>query len=721
MATRAVIQRLGSQATYRYGVDSYDSTKLGLGPLMTQFAGSGENAYAGPLPLAVARPMEQSTAIASVFPWAMRWQNDATAEIDWIFLADNATAAATRRINMYLFNRRTAVWTWKGFVTVTLPTATAYTIRALRMTYDLYTTGTVAVSGTAVTGTGTAWQTNKVCVGNRIGFGSTDPSAITTWYNISAIGSNTSITLSSTAGTIAGGTAFVIEDLRAVMATTNATTTNGGLIVVKGLSADLFSNVGGTVPAATTADNIRASYWLADATTVTNTVSFGMGIEPKTSATSQNVYVLDTLANPIVFKYNIRAALVPTAGKDFSASVFLLKTGAGGALTGTPTQQNNGRLATVSHGPHSGVSTLYFTTSTRVYAAPVSGITSNSTTWLSGGSVATEVPPGGINTSAASGALASIELASSLDKFIITTNATTSPFRSYVTQYRSDAGQWDRVWGVDTRQVDQTTADSTITPLPSLVGGPMTVWAEAGMAYVATFGTTAITNRLYAIPLGADWEYTSTTEAYLVLPEMTTAEANKYTNIFFEQKQVLGGATGYNLGLPTEPARLSYRTSGISDDSGSWTAVDSTGYISQAGSSSIQIRAEFRTIGLTCIPARIHAVGVIYEDLGTDSHYQPSVAQSSVATKDFTWRFSTAFGSTVPTLRIRLYNAVTNGLLLDDTTTASASGTWTKSTNDGSSYGAYDTTDKGNDTTYIRYTPTTLADNIKVRALLTQN
>jgi len=713
---------MGSQQTYRYGVDSYDPAKLGLGPMMTQYAGSGEAAYAGPIPLAVARPMEQSTAIPSVFPWAMQWQNNTTAEIDWVFFADLAAAAVTRRINMYLFNRRTSVWTWQGFVTVTLPTATVYTIRAFRMTYDLISSpGTVSVSGTAVTGSSTTWQTNKACVGNRIGFGSTDPTQISTWYIISAIGSDTTITLAASAGTIAGGTAYVIEDLRAVIATTNATAANGGLIVVKGLAKDLFSNVGGTVPAATTVDSIRASYWLADATVVTNTVSFGMGVEATTSSTSQMVYVLDTIANPIVFKFNIKAALVPTAGKDFAATVIILKTGSGGAVTGTVGQNNNGRLATVNHGPHSTVSTLYFTSSSRVYAAPVAGITPNSTTWLSNGSVATEVPPGGINTSAASASLASLEYASAIDKFIITVNATTSPFRSYVTQYRSDAGQWDRVWGVDSRQVDQTTADNSTTPFPSLVGGPMSVWSEGGLCYVATIGTTSITNRVYAVPLGADWEYTASTSSYLVLPEMTTAEANKYTNIFFQKDQVLGGDTGYNLGLGTEPMRMSYRTSGISDDSGSWTAIDSTGYISQAGTSSIQLRAEFRTIGLTCIPARLLAAGVIYEDLGTDSHYQPSVAQSSITSKYFAWRFSTAFGGTVPALRIRLYNAVTGGLLLDDTTTASASGTFEKSTNDGGAWGAYNTTDKGNDTTYIRYTPTSLADNIKVRALLTQN
>lgn len=717
MATRAQITRLGSQTSYRYTIDSYDSTKLGLGPMMTQFAGTGESGYAGPIPTTVARPAEQSTAVPSMFPWALRWQNNTAGEIDWVFFADGAAAAATRRINAYTFNRRTAVWTWQGFVTVTFPTATNYTIRGFRMTYDLEATGTVAVSGTGVTGTGTQFSANKVCVGNRIGFGSTDPTQITTWYEIGAIGSDTSITLTQSAGTISSGTAYVIEDLRCVMATTNATVANGGLYVMKGLSWSAFSNVGGTVPAAVATDNIRACYWLADAGTVTNTVSFGMGIAARTSVSSQMVYVLDTLANPIVFKYNIRAALTLSSGKDTTA--FQFKTGSGGAVTGTTGQNNNGRLATLSHGPHSGVETLYFTTTTRVYAAPTAGITTGATTWLSSGTNATEVPPGGVNTFAAGANLSSLEQMSLIDKFVITSNATTSPFRSYITQYRTDAGQWDRVFGNDTRQIDQGTADSSITPVPSMTGAAYSVWAEGGLLYIATIGTTSVLNRIYALPVAADWEYTATTGCVIILPAISTPNIAKITNVFASAVPVVGGATGKNLGLNTEPFRISYRTTGISDDSGSWTAVDGSSVLSVDGATQIQLRLEFRTIGTLMIPARVCAAGVVYEDLTTDSHYQPSVANSSIASSRFAWRFSTAFGGTVPRLRVRLYDAVTGGLLVDDDSTAQ-SGTWERSTNDGGTWGAYATTDKGNETTYIRYTPASLGSGIKVRALLTQ-
>ena len=89
------------------------------------------------------------------------------------------------------------------------------------------------------------------------------------------------------------------------------------------------------------------------------------------------------------------------------------------------------------------------------------------------------------------------------------------------------------------------------------------------------------------------------------------------------------------------------------------------------------------------------------------------------ASKYKAWRFSTAFGGTVPKLRIELFDAVTGGSLGSDDSTTRA-GTWEKSTDGGSTWGSYDTSDKTNETTYIRFTPASLADNIKVRALLSQ-
>jgi hypothetical protein len=171
--------------------------------------------------------------------------------------------------------------------------------------------------------------------------------------------------------------------------------------------------------------------------------------------------------------------------------------------------------------------------------------------------------------------------------------------------------------------------------------------------------------------------------------------------------------------IPTASIFTYYRTNGITDNTGGWTQLAEDGDLSGLSpATNIQFMFEFTTISLLCIPGRIMSLAVLYDDYSTDPHYQPSAGKTVVASKQFAWRFSTAFATTVPTLRVRLYDAVTGGLVLDDKTISPA-GTWEKSTNGGSSWGAYDTTDKGNETTYIRYTPATLPDNTKVRALLT--
>ncbi len=90
-----------------------------------------------------------------------------------------------------------------------------------------------------------------------------------------------------------------------------------------------------------------------------------------------------------------------------------------------------------------------------------------------------------------------------------------------------------------------------------------------------------------------------------------------------------------------------------------------------------------------------------------------------MSSKIFAWWFDTAFGSTVPTLTVRLYDADTGGLLLTDDTATPSLGTFEKTT-DGTNWVAYNDTDRVNSTTWIRYTPSSLADNIKVEAYLTQ-
>lgn len=797
--------------------------------------------------------------------------------VDWVFMIENlATAVAPREISMYEFNKTTSTYTWKGFIIATLTSATAHTLRGFRALRYLHTMGTVEVSATAVTGTDTAWLTEGLAVGARIGFGSTDPTAISSWYVISAIGSETGITLSSSAGTIAAGSPYVIEELRFAITATNATALNGGLHLVKGVNySDFTTNGATTIPAATTTDNIKAVYWLSDAGTtanlVTNITPCGLTIEPEVNKGLHYAYVLDGFGATFlrVYRYNLRATGTLTSGKmlmsvayyttgtvavsgtavtgsgtTFTVAMVGMKIGfnttspanvitwyvisaftsttsitlsssagtiGAGAdfiidsadvvstgpqlVTGTVSGVNNGRIGTLNHGPGAGELSLYFVTTTRIYRAAISKIFAGNLGWISDNRP--EIPTGGVSSTPATGALSSVEIADACDRLIVLSTGATA-FRHYVTQYSELSGAaFDHIWGVDDKQQDQilalgsayitsgTVAVSgtavtgtntfftaamvgfrigfgstdptaistwyTITVFTSItsitldssagtIGGGSayvidwnsgtaphfntcsqltSIWSQSGIVHIVKHGTTAALSQMYALPFSAHATYAATTNQRIITPALYTADCVRFNSVEVSHLDRLGSG---ETSISTEPYQIYFRTKGILTNTGEWALVPRDGDLSSlAGAPRIQFMFEFNTIGRTCVPARIMGLTVLYDDTATvtDSHYQPSAAKSNAVSKQFAWRFSVAFGGTVPTLRVRLYDALRGDLLIDDYTTSTNSGTWEKST-DGTSWGAYNTTDKSNETTYIRYTPASLGDSIKVRAVLTQ-
>lgn len=713
MARLSIEQLVTTPSTLNYLNESaYDYTKWNLGKGLIYNAGATAiDKYIAP-DFQTIRPMEASTA----FPTTQIYSHAHSSTVGYVFGVENiTTAVATRRVHLWEINRQTGTHSWKGFITMTLLTATAHTVRNFTMDVKEESTGTVAVSGTAVTGTSTQFATNKVAVGARIGFGSTDPSAITTWYRISARGSDTGLTLSTTAGTIAAGTAYVIQEFRPVYTATNATTTNGGTHYGKGISIEDFTGAGTTIPVAVSTDDQKAMYWLKDAATQTNLVSAGATLDRLAATpTSMDMYVLNltSAGNYKVYKYNIRAALTVASGASVSAWVL---TTADQAVTGTGSQNSNLIIATTAHGLGSGIKSLYFVTTTRWYRAAVANITSGNVSWQS--DVIAEIPTGGTSTFAATSGLSTIEYLTAIDAFAIGTTSATGNF-SYITQYVASGQQFQRQFGRDYKYQDQSLKDSGHPSIFSNQILPLSFTdAGANRLFVVKQGTTALNNHIYIITVGADWDYALASSGRLISPEITTPNALKYYRIFANEARFVGSSA---LGKPTEPYRIYARTANITTDATTgWTLIDNTNDISGlAGASSIQFAIEFRTIGESCLPARILGLNLSYEDNTSDSHFALSVAESSLASKQFSFWFATAFGGTVPKLYIRLYNAVTGGLLDTDDSVAQA-GTWEKST-DGVTYGAYNSTDRSNDTTYIRFTPASLADGIQVRAEITQ-
>lgn len=686
-------------------ISSYDQDLVNLGTLIKQYSGGANtDNFVGPSKIGLARPMEQSTAIPGIYPSVYRYDS-----IDMVYLADNAAAAKTRRIILYEYDRELSNFNWKGFITLTFPTATNHTVRGFKIVKENYTTGTVSVTGTAVTGVGSQWLTDRMCVGCRIGFGSTDPNAISTWHEISAITNDLSITLTSSAGTVAAGTSYVIEDLRALVTTTNATATNGGLYVVKGLRPEIFITTGTTVPAATTVDNIRAVYWLADAAVVTNTAACGAALEDMTSWTDQRTYVLDT-AGPKVFVYNFRAVLTLAAGKDVTTNI--IKTG-NQAVTGTVSQTNNGTVATLSHGPGSGVASLYFATTTRVYRSAITSIVSSSTTWQSDNMV--EVPPGGTVSYAATGVMSFCEYSSDIDRLVVMSTGAAG-VRSYVTSYNTISSQFDHMFLNDDKHLDQASSDSGLVVHPTIGASTFSVCAVDGILYMARIAATAAANQVYTLPIGAHHTYAFTNDQLLITNRFDISDSNKLYYVVVGDIQKLGTDA---FSISPEPYKLYYRTSGISTNTGAWTLVDDTGDLSGISGTEIQFAIAFKTIGLTCVPSRISSISLVYEDDTTDSHYEPSVANSSLTSNIFAYRQKTSWGSNIPNMRIRLYNAANGLLVLDDDVLSSAFGAFEYSSNGGTSWNPWlNTADAvGN---YIRYTATTLPAGTRIRALLTQ-
>jgi hypothetical protein len=330
-----------------------------------------------------------------------------------------------------------------------------------------------------------------------------------------------------------------------------------------------------------------------------------------------------------------------------------------------------------------------------------------------------EIPPGSANAFPLTSALNSVEIVDACDRLVVMSSGITS-FRNYITRYPNAAGDvFDTIWGIDDKQQDLPTASADLVPHFNTGSQTCSIWSENGIAHIIQHGNTANLCQMYALPLSAHWSYAASTNQRVITPAIYTPDCANFERVIVSAQNSFGGGEFY---LASEQYRLYFRTKGIIDNTGEWTLLGKNGDLSGLnGYQRIQFMFEFSTVGWFCVPARIFSLTVIYNDsvTVTDSHFQPSASLSSPASKRFAWRFATAFSGTVPALRVRLYNAVTGDLLVDDST-VNPDGTWEKAT-DGVTWVAYGTlSDKANETTYIRYTPASLGDNIKVRAVLTQ-
>jgi hypothetical protein len=324
-----------------------------------------------------------------------------------------------------------------------------------------------------------------------------------------------------------------------------------------------------------------------------------------------------------------------------------------------------------------------------------------------------EAPPGGAVTYSALSSMSQVDYSSTIDRLFVSN--TGGRLGTYVTPYVTAGEQFEKYVGANLSRLKLSTtaggASDGLFPQATL-----TLWTEDGWMFAIPSTTTSGQNWLYVFPFGADAYYNSTSNQHIITPKMATPNATKLYHVYLDHQEYAGT---YGLGFPVETYRVWYRTTGIDDNSGAWTEVPVGADLQSAAPGDyIQFKIAFDIMGEICVPTRVYSIVCIYEDDTQDSHYQPSLTKSSATNRQFVWRQESSWGSNIPNMQIRLYNASTGFLVLDDTVTLSTSGTWEYSTN-GTTWNSWSNSADaiGN---YIRYTATTLPNNITVRALLTQ-
>ena len=565
---------------------------------------------------------------------------------NYLLIGEISTAAPTRRYLLYEND------IFKGYITVNFPTITNHTIKDVRLIHRNIIYNAVDVSGTNLTSSGTDWS--NLFPGSRFCLTAT-PDSNTTWYEISIINSNTSITATTILPTYSGP--ITINDMRILSCNTNATASNGGLFVIAGLRPEIFIPTGTSIPAATTT-NIRGCYWIADASTVTNTTSCGLTLENELNNYTQYCYVLNGSGSTTakIYKYNILGTFTGlTSGK--TTNNFILATGTA-TTVGNISAQSNLTYANVSHGVGNNIPSLYFTTTSRVYRCNLSSITSGSTTFLS--DFMLESTPGGTSSFPASGTIFSICYISSMDRFFIN-----NTLRSYITQYYVSGEPFDQYFNVDYRNYNP----GSINDMPfsvSAVGLGFYCFAKDNNLYLTRNSTSVVANQLYKVPVGLDYRYN---RAFLKSPRLSFS-ATKLRKIFVETNNGSG-----DIFTQSEPYRVYWRNSGIEDDSGAWNLLINNDLSGISHNGKLQIGFDFNTFGTSCYSTQILGFCITYENYDTIPYeLEWDIETSDIANGIVGFYQSAVFSPSLPTLVIRYHNSSNDIILFEQSSDLTSNG-----------------------------------------------
>jgi len=688
-----------------------------MGYLMTRSIDENNKTYVSPIEPGFLRGYE----ITNVTPYSFTYPNLNTlgsikynSDTIWLFAASADSVSTAKRILLSTYKKSTNQLSYVGSINASFDPNTSHTCVSIKPSLEFHTTGSITIIGTQVTGSGTSWQTDGACVGNRIGFGSTSSADITTWYQISSISSDTALTVTRGVAAdgqtsilnITGSVPYIIEDFRLLYVNHgDGIVSTRSIILIKGLRPEIFTTSPTALPAATTVDNIRACYRLVDGTTANATYApISMVLEPKNSFTQQYAYSVSEPGTTTISlqRFNVRAPLILTSGRASSSFDFTT-----GAQThgGTNTSQDYNVMETDNKGNY------YVSHYTRMSRIPTGSIVSGSTTFIENHMI--ENPPGGTGSFSLSSQLADITYLPVIDRFYISHLQGT--IRNYITRF-SSGSQFEAQTHVNHINQQSTYLVSEFDYLtPNFISTRLSSTYCDGMLFVARVAASSNNNIIYSLPLEADQQFESTSSACIITPELFTPSASAYNKVYLDDTSYFNTP---RFAIPREPYTTYYRTTGISDNSGAWNLISPSGSIS-GSASSIQFKLTFSTLGYYNIPSRIHGITLLYSSSIPQqaiSNYDPSISQTNVGSQIFAWRQTAKFNENIPDLNLNLYSGST--IVLTDSVSTSVSGSWEYSTTEGNTWLPWSSTADAVDN-YIRYTATNpLPASSVIKALL---
>ena len=626
----------------------YDSNSVNLGYLMRRYQGSTDNLnFVSPILQYFHTGYHSGMNNVANIMQIERY----TKNFDIVYCINSSNSQS---LTIYLNDRKTLNFQQVGVLYFPLLATNCYIYNAL-YSFEKSSLGYVTVSGSTVTGTNTLFNTLRFSVGARIGFGSTNPLAITEWYEVASINSDTSITLLETlTKTYPANCPYIIEEIKVFMGVLhNSSPYNlGGLFIAKGLHLGCFRQ-NYTIPMATTIDRIRATYRLVDSI-ASNTITYGKSITyaPKISQTEQLGYlgVGDGTMNIHVF--NVRAPLSLTAGA--AQNGYLFKT----ATYDCPNNFNGFRYICMSHGPGKNIPSLYATMASYTYRIPISSVRPNQTYIIADGMRL--YSKYGYFTMGQISGQSGFYYSENLDRITYTTTV------CGITKYNGNAIQDQKFFG----NSDQAYSDHR------MIYSKNECYFTTGNNWVPGYGIWYY-NREYKIacyPAEADWEYAEKNKARIITPSIHTSFMNKFKKLLISHPEVI-----YDdfQGIVPEPFRVYYRMDGINNDSGTWILLNDTWDLSNIiPQEKIQFMFEFKILGEYGVPARIYSLEISYEtdeELPQGIEWNLNDSNNALGIIGFE---QTALLSTYNGFKITFYNLDTDQQVFSASSTENTNGTF---------------------------------------------